>query len=640
MSKQKFDDVSDDDDELVSRAPSAALAREMLREAMPPAVRRAISDQTPTLVVLTASGAGCVKWLGITAKRVCACASVISVPSAPKPSASSQFEMNLLLPTIVITGDASWVPSEIIAAQDHSATLRLTPRVVACAIAAYCRSSPPRLTAADLVGLQFEDVAFAIRHGDRAVDCVARLRRTRARRSAHGRPASAPPLERLSGFGPALDEIKAIAADVRRQHGRGERSPSILLYGPPGTGKTMLAGSLAQSVSLPMVRTSVADWFVGDGHLGAVVTKADEFFRSAEAHGACVAFLDEIEAIPDRSGLRDEHRAWWTTIATGILTMIDRTRAAAPGVLLVAATNHYERLDAAVKRPGRFDRHIQILGPRSPDDASDILRFHLGEALDADALAAAGAIASAQEMTGAAIEAAVRAARSNARAAGRPVELADLVRLLAPSNERDAVRRRSTAIHEAGHAIVAHAIGLKVDVVSIVASGKALGFTRYADGAFVENSRAAIEAHVIAGLAGRAADELLSGGAAAGAVADLRFATHLIAALHACYGLGDTLASRGDLERAETLLDCDPGLARLVEDELQRLMTVSRDLVARHRGAILALAERLSARRVVAASEVAEMFDASMRDHGIGAMRDSRQATAPAHEACANPQIE
>jgi cell division protease FtsH len=597
------------------REPSKLLASAILQVALPNELRRKLTAQSMTLLLLVVPNSDWIAPLEAAARRRWPFLELLATRSAPTRWSAPQSDTpSFTGPVIVLTPNAAWLPPALVAAADHRLALKLTPKMVALAIRAFTKT-PIEVTQADLCELDFQDVLFAMRPGATSDEIVGRLKRAVARRMQAGHvilsaPDTAPSLEQLPGYGDALVEVKAIAADIRRLRNgaRTASAPSLLFYGPPGTGKTMLAAALARTLGAPLLKTTVADWFLGDGHLGSVVTNANRFFHNARAAEFCVAFLDEIDALPDRERMDERNRAWWTPVTTGILKMIDDTRAAGPGVVLVAATNQYENLDAALKRPGRFDRHVKIVGPESASDAIEILRFHLRIDLEMDDLQGAAELAAARKATGAEIENFVAIARGRADAERRSLVVADLIDAIAPPDTRDLAAQRRTAIHEAGHVVVAHALGLGVQSVSIVSEGQSLGRTSFDDGALVPNTRATIETHIMAGLAGRAADELITGAATANASFDLKVATRLSAALHGCFGLGDRIYARGEIDQAEMLLDFDLELRRLVEAELDRLMAQTRELVRRLTPEIKALADHLMARRIASPAEVAAII--------------------------------
>src|SRR5690606_1407279 len=137
--------------------------------------------------------------------------------------------------------------------------------------------------------------------------------------------------------------------------------------------KTTFAKSLAKSTGLPLTATSVGEWFSNSaGHLDSVIKEVDRIFQSALSAAPSILFLDEIDAIPDRRTLDARGRDWWLPVVTHILTKLDGVTSGGVGNLIVmGATNHPERIDPALIRPGRLSKVIEI-GLPSPDDLKGI----------------------------------------------------------------------------------------------------------------------------------------------------------------------------------------------------------------------------------------------------------------------------
>jgi ATP-dependent Zn protease len=364
--------------------------------------------------------------------------------------------------------------------------------------------------------------------------------------------------------------------------------------------------SLARELRAPLVATSVGTWLGGveRGTLDAVIRAARESHglaaRHAAASGVAIWFVDEIDALPDRATLDARNRDWWTPVVTETLTLLDGALAA-PGVIVVGATNHPSRLDAALVRPGRLSRTIWI---DPPDEAAvpGILRLHLGSDLpEADLTALAGL---GLGRTGAALQAAVVQARAMARRERRPLTVADLAGALAPTDPRSPADRWRAAVHEAGHTLAALALGREVARVSILPEGAAGGMTVMVKPTTVP-TRPVIEDDVVVLLAGRAAEETCLGWVSAGSAGDLREATTHLLEAYVRFGLGDRLrAMPADLP----MLALDPGLARAVEEDLASLYARALSIVRATRYDLGRLAEALMARRVLSGPELAAVL--------------------------------
>ncbi len=165
---------------------------------------------------------------------------------------------------------------------------------------------------------------------------------------------------------------------------------------------------------MPLVATSVADWTRAD-HLGVTQEKMRKAFVDAIAQAPSILFIDELDGIADRSNLSGHGAEYWTHVVNALLELLagveDRD-----GVVVIGASNHPHKIDAAILRAGRLDRHIGI---PLPDLAAlvQILRFHLRDDLAGADLKPVAA--SLLGRTGADVEAAVRRARGHARRRGR-----------------------------------------------------------------------------------------------------------------------------------------------------------------------------------------------------------------------------
>jgi ATP-dependent Zn protease len=473
------------------------------------------------------------------------------------------------------------------------------------------KGKPVTLSARDLAGLDWMDFVAAFRPGSTHQAIAARLARAAGARTGATFAEDAPPLETLTGYGEARTWAEQIVREVEDRHaGRasGAALESAILAGPPGTGKTTLAKALAKAAGLQLVTTSVASWFsASDGHLGAVVKEQKKFFADLRTMRPCVGFIDELDALPSRGSLAgSQHSDFWTPIITGMLLGIDALRQACPDVVLIAATNYLDRVDPALRRPGRFDRLIEI-APPDGEGLINILRAHLkGELADTGLSLVAQLLLG---RVGADVVQVVHSARRRARLAGRALELEDLLAEASPPDPRSLAELKACAIHEAGHAVTAAALGRTLQGVSLQLAGTSGGMTRMAHPGFIP-TRAVIEDTVVIGLAGRAADVVLGAGASAGAVGDLAIATRELSALHATYGLGNTLLHRTGIEDASALVRADPRFAQSVEADLQRLLSRAVMIVTAHRAAVLAVAEALIAYPVLSGAQVQALMEA------------------------------
>ncbi|MPR10301.1 AAA family ATPase [Microvirga tunisiensis] len=501
------------------------------------------------------------------------------------------------------------------------------------------------LSARDLAGLDWPDFVAAFRRGSSRQEIARRLARAAAARSSVSFAENGPPLSALTGYGPALEWAQALVHEIdamRAGHAPVAVLESALLAGPPGTGKTLLAQALAREAGLPLVTSSVAAWFsASDGHLGAVIREQANFFASLRANRPCVGFLDEIDALPSRLGLGGSRNAdFWTPLITGVLLNVDQLRQACPDVIFLAATNHPERVDPALRRPGRLDRVFEI-APPDVAGLTGILRAHLRAELAGADLSSVAQLLLGR--VGAAAVQVVHAARRRARLAGRALTLEDLLAEASPPEPRSLAELKACAIHEAGHAVVALALGRTLQGVSLQLAGASGGMTRIEHPGFIP-TRSVIEDTVVIGLAGRAADIVLGSGASAGAVGDLAIATRELSALHASFGLGRTLLHRAEAEDASALVRLDGRFAQSIEADLRRLLDRAITIVTKHQSAVLAVAEWLLARRALSGAQVQALLEthslsaAATYDVPAGAARtDSVDALDSGHEGIILP---
>jgi ATP-dependent Zn protease len=202
----------------------------------------------------------------------------------------------------------------------------------------------------------------------------------------------------------------------------------------------------------------------------------------------------------------------------------------------------------------------------------------------------------------------VREARQKARDAGRDLILDDLIASVLPPDPRNAGELRDCALHEAGHAVVADALGLEVVTVSLALGASSGGSATIAPNDHAIPTRAEIERHVIGALAGRAADLTLGRGANAGAggspSSDLAVATRSLAMVHASLGLGPTLLYRAPGDTVTDVLHLYPALQAAVEADLQRLLKQAIEIVQRNAAAIHAVADALVQQRLLTGDDV------------------------------------
>ncbi|MCB8821923.1 AAA family ATPase [Microvirga rosea] len=600
--------------------PSDLIANLVLSSALGRNGRRLLKKGGPQVVILRVPTAAWVEPVSRAANRLSGYKAMILLAKTDQRRYEETVQAKVAhafdrrVPVIAVSQNPdTYLPQMVCGAADLFVSVTApAPRVMSKAIAVWCGSSRVvGLKAEDLSGLDLPDLVSCLRPGSTPDICIERLRRAACSRAVIRIHDDTPRLEDLHGYGRARDWALSLIDDVARVR-RSELSPDALesgvFFGIPGTGKSTLARAAAKSAKLPLIQATVADFFAqGAGFLDSVIKQTNTWFDSLQAAAPCVGFLDELDALPNRATLSNRGADWWQPVITNFLVRIDQARASKSGIILLAATNHIERVDRALLRPGRFDRQFEILPP-DEQGLIAILRLHLGSDLKNEDLTPVARLG--QGATGAIAAGWIRAARQRARFAGRSLILEDLLAEVAPADLRPLEQVRGVAIHEAGHAIVAHRLGIPVLGATIMATQSASGSTRLRI-AELTPTRAALEAQVMAALAGRCSDIILGQGASAGAVCDLRDATRIITAVHAQYGLGATISYMAPQDDVSYILAADPKLRAAVERDLQRLMVQTKGLVEANRASILALAEELLAKRSISGDEVALIASAN-----------------------------
>jgi len=444
--------------------------------------------------------------------------------------------------------------------------------------------------------LSFEQICGAIRINDTPTPMINRLKSMR-KMASQTKAIAAPPLGDLVGYGEAKEWGLRLAREVDRYRngeiGLADLPRGLLLSGPPGCGKTLFAQSLAVTCAVPIVVTSVANWLqAGDGHLGDVMNEVKRVFDDAhQKPKPAILFLDECDAFTDPAKARDRTN-WWSTLRAGVLTAIDGA-STEPGLIIVGACNYPEQVDEALRRSGRLDRQIRIPLP-DPDSLASMLKKALGDDLPEIDYERYGQLSLGS--TGADIARYVREIRARARDYGRPVSEDDVAAVLSPPDHRPEALLRRIAIHESGHAIVAHYLGRTVRSLSL---GQNLGLL----GGYAISTRPhmftreTLHEEVMICLAGRAAEIAFGLDASSGASADLAQATELITRAHAVYGFGRSLAGFGDDADTSRLLADHPDLSAQINADLHRLWLRTREIISINIDAINDLAHALIKQR-------------------------------------------
>src|SRR3954447_11854818 len=343
-----------------------------------------------------------------------------------------------------------------------------------------------------------------------------------------------------------LQEVVDFLRDPRRFAALGAKVPKgILLHGPPGTGKTLLAKAVAQEAGAQFYSQSAASFVEMFAGLGAA--RIRRLFNEAREHRPAIVFIDEIDAVGARRGSDNNSEREQTL--NQLLVEMDGFGSTGD-LVVIAASNLLEKLDAALLRPGRFDRQIFV----SPPDVAGreaILKVHTqGKPLDGDVdlaqLARQSAGLTGADLANLANEAAIFAARAFRNRIEQQDFDAALERVVAGMQSRRTLNdheRRVVAFHEAGHALCAELLpGVnRTHKISIVPRGRALGYTLNLpeEDRYLKTREELIDYMTVL-LGGRAAEEIVFGAITTGASDDLARVSEISRSMIHDYAMGTT----------------------------------------------------------------------------------------------------
>jgi len=359
--------------------------------------------------------------------------------------------------------------------------------------------------------------------------------------------------EDVAGVDEAKDELVEVVEFLRepKKFTRlGGRIPKgVLLVGSPGTGKTLLARAVAGEAGVPFFSISGSDFvemFVGVG-----AARVRDLFTQGKKNAPCLIFIDEIDAVGRQrgAGLGGGHDEREQTL-NQLLVEMDGFESN-EGVILIAATNRPDVLDHALLRPGRFDRQVVVPQPDLRGRIS-ILQVHakrtpLAKGVDLESLAKGTPGMSGADLENLVNEAALYAARQSKD----QVEMADFEeakdKILMGKERRSMIiseeEKKTTAYHEAGHALVAKLLpGTDpVHKVSIIPRGMALGVTMQLPDDRHNYSRSFLENNLTVLLSGRVAEQIVFNQQTTGAGNDIERATKMARKMVCQWGMSDNL---------------------------------------------------------------------------------------------------
>ena len=408
------------------------------------------------------------------------------------------------------------------------------------------------------------------------------------------------------------DKYKALGAKIPK---------GALLAGPPGTGKTLLAKAVAGEANVPFLSISGSDFvemFVGVG-----ASRVRDLFDQAKKAAPCIVFIDEIDAIGRARGKNsgfsgnDERE----NTLNQLLTEMDGFQTNA-GVIVLAATNRVDILDKALMRAGRFDRQIEV-GLPDVKERKEIFDVHLrklklDDKLDREFLAKQTPGFAGADIANVCNEAALIAARHDKKAITQEDFLAAIDRIVGGLERRNmpmtAQERRSTAIHEAGHATVMWRLQHCDPVlkITIIPRGRSLGATWYLPEERVNHN---IEhfMHKLAGLvAGRVAEQELLDVTSTGALNDLERTSKTAYAMVTYYGMSPKVGNVSfyDASGSRDMFTkpFSERTAEVIDEEVRRIVdeavATAREIITTERERIEALADVLLEKETIFTEDI------------------------------------
>lgn len=392
----------------------------------------------------------------------------------------------------------------------------------------------------------------------------------------------------------------------------------VILVGPPGTGKTLLAKAVAGEAQVPFFTISGSEFvemFVGVG-----ASRVRDLFKQAKEKAPCIVFIDEIDAIGRSrgkgaflTGANDERES----TLNQLLTEMDGFGTNS-GVIVLAATNRADMLDAALLRPGRFDRHIYLELPNLKDREA-IFKVHMRPLVmeattDVHFLASQTPGFSGADIANICNEAALIAARKRKEKITRDDFLDAIDRVVAGLEKKSKIisaeEKNIIAYHEAGHAVISWLL-THVDPlikVSIIPRGKSLGAAWYLPEEKQLRNQTTFNEHLCATLGGRAAEEVIFGEISSGALDDLEKVTKEAYMMVAYYGFDKKI---GNISFYDSTGQRDYSIqkpyseetAKLIDEQVRLLVsnayTIAKNLLEQHKISLHKIAALLLKKEVI-----------------------------------------
>ena len=438
----------------------------------------------------------------------------------------------------------------------------------------------------------------------------------------------------VAGLAEAKQEVEEIVSFLKNPEKYTELGGKIpkgaLLVGPPGTGKTLLAKAVAGEADVPFFSLSGSDFvemFVGVG-----ASRVRDLFRQAKEKAPCIVFIDEIDAVGRQrgTGLGGGHDEREQTL-NQLLVEMDGF-GTNQGVVVMAATNRADILDPALLRPGRFDRQVYV-GLPDIRGREEILKIHaknkpLAEDVELSTVAKGTPGFTGADLENLCNEAALLAARRGSKL----ITMSDFseaeIKVIAGPEKKSRVvsehERKLTAYHEAGHAIVMHALPTHdpVHQITIVPRGGAGGMTislPTEDRSY--QSKRYMEEQIVSLLGGRVAEKLMLGDISTGASNDIQRASQIARKMVTVYGMSEKLGSisfesgHDEIFIGRSMAQAKPyseQVAAQIDEEVKSIVDAAyercEDILMRDQAHLIAVAEFLLAHETMSAEEFEAVF--------------------------------
>ena len=449
----------------------------------------------------------------------------------------------------------------------------------------------------------------------------------------------------LYGAKEEVMEIVDFLKNPKKYTALGGKIPKgALLVGPPGTGKTLLAKAVAGEANVPFFSISGSDFvemFVGVG-----ASRVRDLFRQAKEKAPCIVFIDEIDAVGRaraKNGGFSSNDERENTL-NQLLTEMDGFGTNS-GVIVLAATNRADILDQALMRAGRFDRQIHVELPELKE-REEIFQVHLrgikvAPDFNVEFMAKHTPGFSGADIANVCNEAALTAARRNHDLVSQQ-DFLDAVDRIIGGLERKSntimspAEKRTTAYHEAGHALVGWLLPYADPVfkVSIIPRGNALGLTWYLPEERKNWSRSVMIDRMCALLGGRVAEEILNGEPSTGALNDLERLTGIAYSMVQYYGMSEKVGNLSfyDSTGARGYNLTKPyseKTAELMDQEVKEIVQQVHDrtyrLIEDHKDAFMQMGALLLEKEVIFAEDIERILGPKVKPEGEEAVPEQTE---------------